>query len=238
MLKKFNYIHKLPNKEKVKLLRPLFDVNSKRISYRDFTKEQKYQIQETNKYFFNKLDKATSCLNSEKWEKDFQKSRQFKKNICKFPNLNFHKTMQIKLEREKSFNEKKYSNTAINFYNNKFTKTNFINTDIYKGGKNENQDDINNEHFSGGETVVKDENKEINLAFIMEEKRFNVKCKINDFFYEVLDKFCSDNKIDKDEIEDYIKKGEKDGKEYIDRLDSIENNKLKNNDEIIIIIKK
>ena len=98
----------MPYKEKVKFLRPLFEDNSKRISYRVFSKEQRYQIEKANKYFFHKLEKTTSCLNSQKWEKDFQKSRQYKKNICEFPNLNFLKTIQIKLEREKSFSEKKY----------------------------------------------------------------------------------------------------------------------------------
>ena len=230
----------MPNKEKVKYLKPLFEDNSKRISYREFSKEQKYHIEKTNNYFFHRLEKATSCLNSQKWEKDFQKSRQFKKNICQFPNLNFQKTMQIKLEREKSFNEKKYSNTNINFYNNKFNKTNFKSIDIYKPekNKNNNQNDINNEHFSGGETIEKDENKEINLIFIYEENRFNVKCKIKDFFYEVIDKFCTDNNIDNGQIEEYVKNCERDGSEYIDRFDSIENNKLNNNDEIIPFNKK
>ena len=230
----------MPYKEKVKFLRPLFEDNSKRISYRVFSKEQRYQIEKANKYFFHKLEKTTSCLNSQKWEKDFQKSRQYKKNICEFPNLNFLKTIQIKLEREKSFNEKKYSNTTINFYNNKFNKTNFKNIEIYKPkkNKNDNQNDVNNEHFSGGETIEKDENKEINLIFIFKEKRFNVKCKIKDFFYEVIDKFCTDNNIDKGEIEEYIKKDEANGREYIDRYDSVENNKLNNNDEINAIIKK
>jgi hypothetical protein len=228
----------MPYKEKVKFLKPLFEDNSKKISYRDFTKEQKEQIQKTNNYFFYKLDKTTSCLNSQKWEKDFQRSRQFIKNISEFPNLNFQKTGQIKLEREKSFNEKKYSNTTINFYNNKFNKINFKKTYIYKPEKKDNQNDINNEHFSGGETIEKDENKEINLIFIYKEKRFNVKCKTKDFFIEVIDKFCSDYNVDNGEIEEYVKKGETDGKEYIDRCDSLENNNLKNNDEIIAIIKK
>ena len=230
----------MPYKEKIKFLRPLFDDNSKKISYRDFTKEQKYEIHKTNKYFFHRLEKTTSCLNSQKWEKDFQKSRQFKKNICEFPNLNFRKTMQIELERQKSFNEKKYSNTAINFYNNKFNKTNFKSIDIYnpEKNKNDNQNDINNEHFAGGETIEKDENREINLIFIFGENRFNVKCKAKDFFYEVIDKFCTDNNLNKEEIEEYIKEGETDGREYIDRYDSIENNKLNNHDEIIAIIKK
>ena len=241
MLKKFNYIHNLPYKEKVKVLKSLFEDNSKKISYRGFTKEQKYEIQKTNKYFFHKLENTTSCLNSQKWEKDFQRSRQFKKNICAFPNLNFRKTIQIELKKEKSFNEKKYSNTAINFYNNKSNIINFKKISIYKPDKNKNynqKDIINNEHFAGGETIEKDENREINLIFIIDEKRFNVKCKTKDFFYEVINKFCKDYNVDNDEIEEFIKKGETGGKEYIDRCDSIENNKLNNNDEIIAIIKK
>ena len=55
---------------------------------------------------------------------------------------------------------------------------------------------------------------------------------------EVIDTFCSDYNIDNGEIEEYIKKGETDGKEYIDRCDSLENNNLKNNDEIIAIVRK
>lgn len=75
------------------------------MSYREFTKEQKYQIEKTNKYFFHKLEKTTSCLNSQKWKEDFKQSRKLKRNICTFPTINFQKTGQIKLEREKSFNE-------------------------------------------------------------------------------------------------------------------------------------
>ena len=210
------------------------------MSYREFTKEQKYQIEKTNKYFFHKLEKTTSCLNSQKWKEDFKQSRKLKRNICTFPTINFQKTGQIKLEREKSFNEKKYTNTAINFYNNKFNKINFKKTDIYKPekNKNDNQNDINNEHFLGGETIERDENREINLIFIFKEKRFNVKCKTKDFFMEVIDTFCSDYNVDNGEIEEYIKKGERDGREYIDRCDSVENNNLKNNDEIIAIVRK
>ena len=238
MLKKFNYINTLPYLEKEKFIKPLLEENSKRISYREFTKEQQYEIKKTNNYFFHKLEKTTSCLNSKKWKEDFQRSRKLKKNICTFPTINFQKTGQIKLEREKSFNEKKYSNTTINFYNNKFNKTNFKKTYIYKPEKKDNQNDINNEHFSGGETIEKDENKEINLIFIYKEKRFNVKCKTKDFFIEVIDKFCSDYNVDNGEIEEYVKKGETDGKEYIDRCDSLENNNLKNNDEIIAVARK
>ena len=240
MVKKFNLIYKLSDKDKAKFLKPFFEDNPKRVSYRDFSKEQRHEIQKANTDFFYKLDRTTSCLNSEKWEKDFQRSRRFKKNICEFPIINFQKTKQIKLEREKSFNERRYCNTIINNSNNRFNRSNFRNTDIYKPERNntENQDDINNEHFSGGETVEKDENKEINLVFVIKEKRFNVKCKIKDFFGNVIDKFYSDNKIDKNEIEEFNKKGEKDGKEYIDKLDSVENNNLKDNDEIIAKIKK
>ena len=230
----------MPIIEREKFLKPLFDSNSKRISYREFTKEQQFEIQKTNKYFFHKLEKTNSCLNSQKWKEDFKQSRKLKKNICRFPTINFQKTGQIKLERERSFNEKKYSNTTINFHNNKFSKTNFKKTNIYKPekNKNDNQNDINNEHFSGGETIEKDENKEINLIFIIEENRFNVKCKTKDFFIEVIDKFCTDYNVDNGEIEEYIKNGERDGREYIDRCDSVENNNLKNNDEIIAIVRK
>ena len=153
---------------------PLLEDNSRRLSNKEFSKEHQYQIDKENKYFFQKLEKTSSCLSPQNWEKDFKQSRKFKKNICAFPAINFQKTMQIKLEREKSFNEKKYSNTTINFNNNKFKKTNFKPINTFKPAKEkcDNHDDVKNEHFSGGETILKDENREINLIFIIEEKRF------------------------------------------------------------------
>ena len=236
----------MPFEERIRLLKPLFENHKNRISYRIFTREQRHEIECTNRYFFHKLDntKKRKFMNLKKWEDDFQKTRKFKENICSFPCIDFHKTMQNQIDCERNERKNNFNNTTLNFNNNKFNKTKFKDVSCYSIKKNKNkkseENDINNEHFSNGETMVKDENKDIELIFIYGKNNdeIKVKCKIKDFFYEVVDKFCKENNLDKDKIEEYKKKDKPDKDNYIDLYDSIGNNNLNENDQIIVVMKK
>ena len=249
ILRNFDSIKKLSFSEKLKILRPWFENNNKnRASYNSFTKEQKYQIDNTNKYFQNKLKQQKSVLNLGQWEKDFQKSRIFKKNICIYPEIDFHKSLQKKIEEQKSENQKIYSNTTINCNNNLFNKTKFKEVKLYEKKEKKNDKKVDNEHFVNGETQIQNDDRKFGLCFLVSDKnkeneikKIKIEnCKKDDFFYDVVNKLCQiDITIDKStiQIDDFTIKGRKDGEEYIDYNDTLEGNKLKGDEEIIVKFK-
>jgi hypothetical protein len=235
----------LPFKEKIKQLKPLFGYSPNQTTYNGFTREQKYQIDCTNKLYFYKINNAIPVINKEKWEKDYQKSRIFKKNLCMYPSIDFQKCLQQKIEKEKSENQKNYFNTTVNSFNNLFQKTKFKNVKFYEPKEKINNDDnIDNEHFNNGENEEEKE-KLFALYFIVDEntnKKIKVDdCKKSDNFLDIFDKVCKvENSLNKDKIkmDEFTIKGRKDGQEYIDSNDTLEGNRLAGNEEIIIKIKK
>ena len=245
LLKNFDSFNKLSFSEKLKHLKPLFENNNNRASCGSFTKEQRFQINNTNKYFFNKLKQKNSVFDFVKWEKDFQNSRAFKRNICEYPTIDFHKSLQRKIEDQKSENQKVYSNTTVNFTKNLFSKTKFKEVKLFE--KKENKDDkkIDKEHFLNGETTIEKDERIFRLYFLINDKNKEnefkkVKienCKNDDFFFDVIDKLCQiETSLDKNKIQtdDFIINGRKDGEEYIDYNDTLEGNKLKGDEEIIV----
>ena len=248
LLRNFDSFNRLSFSEKIKHLKPLFENNNNRASYNSFTKEQKFQIDNTNKYFFNKLKQKNSVFDFAKIEKDFQKSRVFKRNICEYPSIDFHKSLQRKLEDQKSENQKVYSNTTINFAKNLFNKTKFKEVKLFE--KKEKKDDtkIDNEHFLNGETQIQNDNRIFGLYFLVsdnnkenEYKKIKIEnCKKDDFFSDVVDKLCQiETTIDKNkmQIDDFTIKGRNDQEEYIDYNDTLEGNKLNGDEEIIVKFK-
>lgn len=219
-----------------------------RIPRISFTPEQSFQINYTNKYFFNKLKKKHSVFNLSEWEKDFQKSQNYKKNICSYPSINFHKSNQRKIDKEKNQNKKIYNNTAINFTNNLFNKTKFKDAKIFKPKEKKDDKKIDKEHFMNGETEIKNDNTEFSLYFIIsnensvkDNKKVKVeKCKKEDFFFDIIDKLCqTETNLDKEKIkkDEFSIKGRNNGEEYIDYNDTLEGNKIEGNEEIIIRFK-
>ena len=246
MLKNYNSINKLPFQEKIKILKPLFENNISRAPYTSFTPEQKYQIDVTNKYFFNKLKNQNTFFNSREWEKDFKQSQIYKKNICSYPCIDFHKSVQRKIEDEKIKNKKIYYNTTVNFYTNLFNNTKFKEFKLFQPNNKRDDNKNDNEHFLNGETEREIENKEFELYFlIINENKVNKKikvlnCKKNDFFFDIVDKLCKmETSIDKDKIitNEFIIRGRENEKEYINYYDTLDGNKLKGNEEIIINFK-
>ena len=245
LLRKFASINKLPLSEKLKHLKPLFEYNSIRAPCGSFTPEQKFHINNTNKFFFNKLKCQHSVFSLSEWEKDFQKSQNYKKNICAYPSIDFHKSVQRKIEKEKNENQKIYYNTTVNFSNNLFNKTKFKEVKIYKPQPKKDDKKIDNEHFLNGETEIQNDNREFELYFIINENEENKKikvegCKRNDFFFDVVDKLCqTESSVDKERIktDEFTIIGRNNGNEYIDYNDTLDGNKLEGNEVIIIKFK-
>ena len=126
MFTKLDRIHKKPNDEIINKLKPAF-VFKKKLKEGGITKEQKSEIKAMNSYFYKKLNKQVSCYNLEKLNKEFEQSQYFKKNICEFPCIDFHKTKQIFIDRKSS----KYDNTIIKDPNNKFKNIAFKTPDLF-----------------------------------------------------------------------------------------------------------
>ena len=126
MFSKLDRIHKKPNDEIFDKLKPAFLFKQK-LKDGGLTKEQKSEIKAMNNYFYKKLNKQTSCYNLEKLDKEFEQSQYFKKNICEFPCIDFHKTKQNFMGRRSSYCD----NTIIKNSNNQFNKITFKKLDLF-----------------------------------------------------------------------------------------------------------
>ena len=156
--------------------------------------------------------------------------------------VDFHKSIQRKIEKEKSLNQQNYYNSTVTFYTNLFKKTKFKKVRLYEPMERKADEDIKNEHFNNGENE-KEEEKLFTLFLIIENNQNKIikieNCKKDDNFSVVIDKLCEKEGLPKEKIKmsEFIKKGEKDGKEYIDPNDTLEGNNLLGNKEIIIKLK-
>ena len=126
MFSKLDTIHKKPNNEIIKKLKPEFEFNQK---FKDggLTKEQKAEIKTMNNFYYKKLKKQSSCYNLDKLNKEYEQNQYYKKNICEFPCIDFHKRKQILLDRKST----KYENSIIKISNNIFNKTKFKQSDLF-----------------------------------------------------------------------------------------------------------
>ena len=129
LFNKLDKIQKIQNSELLKKQKPLFEFKTKKMDG-GLTREQKLEIKAVNKYFRNKLKRQSSFYSLGQWNKDFEKSQNFKKNICEFPCIDFHKTKRI-FGRE-GLNEVKieYNNPIINSGGNFFQKIKFKKIDL------------------------------------------------------------------------------------------------------------
>lgn len=240
-------MHDLPFDKKLMKLRPLLDNIDNRIPNFSINPEKQKEIIETNKTYFNRLRHQRSVYDIDKWEKDFRKSQYYKKNICIFPTIEFHKSIQAQIEKEKSNNENIYCNTTININNNLYNKTKFKAVKEYKPIKKVKKDDknIDNEHFEVGETEIKKDDREFELYFVIidkktgkRNKRIKVnKCKKEQFFSDVVNKLCeTDTSINKDNIkmDEFTIYGRSDENNYIDCNDTLEGNRLNGGEEIVV----
>lgn len=130
MFNKLHKIHKTPNSDIIKKLKPLFEFKQK-IKDGGLTREQKRDIKAVNKYYRNKLSRQSSFYSLGQWNKEFEKSQQFKKNICEFPCIDFHKTKRSWIEggsidSKKGFNSSISNNPGNYLMSIKFKNTNLL----------------------------------------------------------------------------------------------------------------
>ena len=125
MYKKLDTIHKTPTCLAINNLKPLFEFKDK-TKDGGLTREQKLEIKAGNKYFKGKLSRQSSYYSLDQWKKDFEKSQNFKKNICEFPCIDFHKTRQDFSGGGFNYNQKMNFNDLISdAANNYFSNTRF-----------------------------------------------------------------------------------------------------------------
>ena len=232
-------------------LKPLIENNNNaRKPIFSFTPERQEEILKANVYYFNKIRHQRSVYDLDKWERDFQKSQYYKNNICTFPSIDFRKSNQRQIEKEKSNIETIYYNTTINLNNNLYNKTKFKEANVYKPIKKEKKDDknINNEHFRGGETEIQYDDREFDLYFvIINNSNGNINktirvnnCKKDHFFSDVVDRLCeTDTNINKDNIkmDEFTIYGRDNNNNYIDYNDTLEGNKLEGGEQIVVKFK-
>ena len=115
MFNKLDKINKTPNSEAIKKLKPIFEFKkrTKDGSLTSLTREKKLEIKAVNEYYKSKLSRQSSFYNLRQWNKEFEQSQQFKKNICEFPSIDFHKTKRISGEGEFNAINKDYNNSSI-----------------------------------------------------------------------------------------------------------------------------
>ena len=73
----------------------------------------------------------SSCYNFNQWNRDFEQSQCFKKNICEFPCIDFHKTKRGLGEETFNRIKKEYSNSIINNDGNYFQRAKFKNINLF-----------------------------------------------------------------------------------------------------------
>ena len=130
MFNKLHKIHKTPNSDIIKKLKPLFEFKQK-TKDGGLTREQKRDIKAVNQYYRNKLNRQSSFYSLGQWNKEFEQSQQFKKNICEFPCIDFHKTKRSWIEggsidSKKGFNSSISNNPGNYLMSIKFKNTNLL----------------------------------------------------------------------------------------------------------------
>jgi hypothetical protein len=130
MFNKLERIHKAPNSEILQKLKPIFEFKQK-VKDGGLTREQKLEIKAVNKYYKNKLNRQSSFYSLGQWNKEFEKSLSFKKNICEFPCIDFHKTKRGLGEEAFNRIKKEYSNSIINNGGNYFQRAKFKNINLF-----------------------------------------------------------------------------------------------------------
>ena len=217
---KLDYIHKTPTPLSKKYLKPVFEFKK---NNKDcvMTREQRLELDAGNKFYKNQLVKQSSHYNLGQWNKDFQKSQNFKKIICEFPCIDFHKTQRSYIGDGSFYGENKnakYNNVNLNIQYNAFDKIQF---------RRINPVAIKNNNTETKVEAINDKNNEDLKS--EKEKDEAIKDNINE---DIKSEKKKENEISKDTIENEKKNDLKnedfilDSKNYANKDDD---NKLINN---------
>lgn len=106
-----NDILKKEEKRLAKEKNTLIAINKKRKEV--FVKSEIRQLAQDNLYMYKRLVDLPSNFNVRKWEQDYKKSQNYKKNICNFPSIDFTKKIHTNLpiienSRNAAFSKKNY----------------------------------------------------------------------------------------------------------------------------------
>ena len=138
MFKKLNVIRNISPRSFLKKVQPFTFSNKKYDG--GLTKEQKYQINKSNIIYMNGIRRQRSVIDVRKMEDDFEKSQQYKKNICKLPAINFHKINNNKKEENNDKNDSIIRKK--NFFDDTvFIRTKFLHEKNHSQGKTRNLPD-------------------------------------------------------------------------------------------------
>ena len=129
MFNKLDRIQRTPNSEALKKLLPIFEFKTKGMDG-GLTREQRLEIKAVNKYYINKLKRQSSFYSLGQWNKEFKKSQAFKRNICEFPCIDFHKTKGSFGNDEINEIKKEYNSSVIDNGGNFFQKVKFKKIDM------------------------------------------------------------------------------------------------------------
>ena len=152
MFNKLDRIQKTPTSEALKKWKPLFEFKSK-IKDGGLTREQRLEIKAVNKYYKNKLKRQSSFYSLGQWNKEFEQSQHFKRNICEFPCIDFHRTKGSFAGEGINVNEikKEYNNRIIDNAGNFFQKVKFKRIGLFSQKKEKRKESKTNEEIEKNE---------------------------------------------------------------------------------------
>ena len=152
MFKKINIIRNISPRSFLKKIQPFTFSNKKYDG--GFTREQKYQINKSNKIYIKGVSRQRSVYDIKQMESDFEKSQKYKKNICKLPVINFHKI--INKSKEDSNDRNKSIIKKTNFFDNTvFIRTKFLHENNNSQEKSRNLNNINDEKKNANTVNIK-----------------------------------------------------------------------------------
>lgn len=233
---KLEYIHKTPTSLSKRYLKPVFEFK-KNSKDSVMTREQRLELEAGNRFYRNQLVKQLSHYNLDQWNKDFQKSQNFKKIICEFPCIDFHKTQRSYIGDGSFYgknNASKFNNINLNIHYNAFDSTRF---------RKNNPITIKNNNTEGSKEKSNGNNNEklitvefINMGNQAEGEPIKISCKKDTLFSEVVDKFLKESKLDKTKILGYSTKN--DMSASIDMNKTVQNNGIEESKKIYINMEK
>ena len=233
---KLDYIHKTPTSLSKKYLKPVFEFK-KNSKDSVMTREQRLELEAGNKFYRNQLVKQSSHYNLDLWNKDFKKSQKFKKIICEFPCIDFHKTQRSYIGDGSFYGENKnakYNNVNLNIHYNAFDTTKFRRKSPVTIKNNNTEEEKEKKDGNNNEKLITVEF--IKIGNQQEGEPIKISCNKDNLFSEVVDKFLGESKLDKTKILGYSTKN--DMSASIDMNKTVQNNGIEESNKIYINMEK
>lgn len=233
---KLDYIHKTPTSLSKRYLKPVFEFK-KNSKDSVMTREQRLELEAENKFYRNQLYKQNSHYNLDLWNKDFKKSQNFKKIICEFPCIDFHKTQRSYIGDGSFYGDNKtskYNNINFNIHFNAFDRIKFKKKSPVRIKNNNTEEEIEKKAGDNNEKLITVEF--IKMGNKPEGEPIKISCKKDNLFSEVVDKLLKESKLDKTKILGYSTKN--DMSASIDMNKTVKNNGIEESNKIYINMEK